>query len=74
MISIILDINSYIVFKQGRTQAVEIIKHAQKIGINAVVIGELLAGFAVGKRKLENQRELKRFLNTARVTLLSFMN
>ncbi len=74
LIKILMDTNAYVAFKQGKQQAIEVISHAQIIGISVIVLGELLAGFAVGNRELENQKELEQFLNTPRLTLLPLDN
>lgn len=71
MRSILVDTNAYVAFKQGIPDAVAVIQHAPTIGINSVVFGELLCGFARGRRKVVNRRELERFLNSPRVVLLS---
>jgi tRNA(fMet)-specific endonuclease VapC len=39
------------------------------IGISSIVVGELLAGVAVGSRRDANERDLKHFLGFARVRL-----
>lgn len=67
---ILIDTNAYAAFKRGDAEAVEILRHADQIGISAVVLGELLSGFAVGQREAENRRELGAFLDSARVRLL----
>ena len=68
---ILLDTNAYSAFKRNSPDAIEIIKHAPVIGINSTVLGELLAGFAVGKREALNRQELNRFLGSKRVKLLA---
>jgi tRNA(fMet)-specific endonuclease VapC len=69
MRDILLDTNAYVAFKCGVREAVEVIRHAPLIGINSVVLGELLAGFAVGSREAANVEELKRFIGSPRVRL-----
>jgi predicted nucleic acid-binding protein len=64
---ILLDTNAYVAFKRNRTDAIEIIRQAPLIGINSIVLGELLAGFAVGTHETINKQELKRFLSSKRV-------
>jgi predicted nucleic acid-binding protein len=54
-----LDTNAYAAFKRGAEEAVEILRRTEFIGVNAVVLGELLGGFAAGQREAENRRELK---------------
>jgi hypothetical protein len=49
--AILLDTNAYAAFKRGLPDAVEVIAHAPRIGINSIVLGELLSGFAVGTRE-----------------------
>lgn len=67
---ILVDTNAYAAFKRGDTEAVEVLRHADQIGISTVVLGELLSGFAAGRRETENRRELGAFLDSARVRLL----
>ena len=67
---ILLDTNAYAAFKRGMPDAVEVIAHAPRIGINSIVLGELLSGFAVGTREAENRQELEQFLASERVRQL----
>lgn len=71
IIKVLIDTNAYIEFKRGNQQTLEILQHAQMIGINNIVLGELLAGFSVGTREAENQQELYQFLEIPRVKLFS---
>jgi tRNA(fMet)-specific endonuclease VapC len=66
-----LDTNAYAAFKRGAEEAVEILRRTEFIGVNAVVLGELLGGFAAGQREAENRRELNAFLNSPRVEFLA---
>lgn len=66
---IVLDTNAYAAFKRNLPEAVEVIRRAPLIGINTIVLGELLAGFAVGAREAANKQELKIFLASRRVRL-----
>jgi len=68
---ILLDTNAYAAFKRNAPEAVEIIRHARLIGINSIVLGELLGGFAVGSREAFNKQELKLFLDSKRVKQFS---
>ena len=68
---ILLDTNSYSAFKRNVPGAVEVIQHAPSIGINGIVLGELLAGFAGGSRDSENRNELNIFLASNRVRILT---
>jgi tRNA(fMet)-specific endonuclease VapC len=68
---ILLDTNAYSAFKRNVPDAIEIIRYAPVIGINSIVLGELLSGFAVGKREAINRQELKEFLGSKRVRLFT---
>lgn len=67
---IALDTNAYVAFKRGEPQALEIVRRANKIGMPAVVLGELLGGFEAGTRNVQNRRELSDFLDAPRVAVL----
>lgn len=67
MSGLILDTNAYVAFKRGTEEAVEMLRLASEIVVPAVVLGELLAGFAAGSREAENRRELAQFLDSPRV-------
>jgi predicted nucleic acid-binding protein len=64
---ILLDTNAYVAFKQGTADAVEVVQHAPRMGLNSIVLGELLSGFAMGTREQENRQELEQFLASDRV-------
>jgi predicted nucleic acid-binding protein len=63
---ILLDTNAYAAFKRGQPDAVEIIQHTPLIGLNSVILGELLGGFSVGSRETANRQELRQFLESER--------
>ncbi len=67
---ILVDTNAYAAFKRGQPEAVDILREAEFVGISAVVLGELLSGFASGRREAQNRHELKLFLDSPRVRLL----
>lgn len=67
---IIIDTNAYAAFKRGVPSAVELVKHVSRIGISAVVLGELLSGFRFGRREQQNREELSAFLRSSRVQIL----
>lgn len=64
---ILLDTNAYVAFKQGTADAVEVVQHTPRIGLNSIVLGELLSGFAIGTREQANRQELEEFLASDRV-------
>ena len=70
MIRILLDTNAYVAFKQGEKDAVEILRRVDRVGISVVVLGELLGGFAAGKREDRNRIELDAFLDSPRVNIV----
>ena len=57
-----LDTSAYSHFKRGHAEVVDLLDSADWIGVTAVVLGELRAGFGLGKRRAANERELGRFL------------
>jgi tRNA(fMet)-specific endonuclease VapC len=57
-----LDTNRYGDVARGLAEAVSVIESAEEVFIPFVVLGELRAGFATGRRSLENERVLRRFL------------
>lgn len=67
---IIIDTNFYTAFKRREDEAVRLLQYADFIGINSVIVGELLAGFRCGTKERQNRRELDEFLDAPRVTLL----
>jgi tRNA(fMet)-specific endonuclease VapC len=67
---ILLDTNLYVAFKLGEDDAVELLRLADEVHLSAVVLGELLVGFRLGKREKWNREELSRFLDAPRVRVL----
>lgn len=69
--SVVIDTNAYSAYKRGEKAAIQVIKEAQTIVFSPIVLGELMGGFALGKRSAQNQRELKEFLDQPKVLLLT---
>ncbi|GAB4249696.1 MAG: type II toxin-antitoxin system VapC family toxin [Thermoleophilia bacterium] len=69
--NILLDTNAYVAFKGGDPAVLEVIRLADEVHVRTVVLGELLAGFALGTREAANRCELSAFLDSPRVTVLS---
>lgn len=67
---IALDTNAYTAFKRGDAAIVAVLQHAPSIIVCATVLGELLGGFAAGKRESTNRIELTQFLNVPRVKVV----
>jgi predicted nucleic acid-binding protein len=57
-----LDTSAYSRFKSGHAQAVELIDAAEWVGLPAVALGELWAGFLLGTKLDRNAAELQAFL------------
>jgi tRNA(fMet)-specific endonuclease VapC len=68
---IIIDTNFYAAFKRNEAEAVSLVKRVEYIGVNTVILGELLAGFRCGNRERENRLELDQFLDSARVDTIT---
>jgi tRNA(fMet)-specific endonuclease VapC len=66
-----LDTSAYSEFKRGNTEVIEMIRCANQIYVNAIVVGELLSGFDGGKWREKNRKELGEFLAHATVTTQS---
>jgi tRNA(fMet)-specific endonuclease VapC len=67
---VLLDTNGYAAFKRGTVDAVEVVRRAPEIVLSTIVLGELLAGFAVGSKEQSNRAELSAFLASARVRVV----
>jgi tRNA(fMet)-specific endonuclease VapC len=70
MRQIILDTNFYTAFKRNDLGAVDLLKQVDYIGMNTVILGELLAGFRCGSKERQNRKELDQFLDSPRVFTL----
>ena len=57
-----LDTNRYVDLCRGLAPTVELVATADAVYLPFVVVGELRAGFALGRRGAENERVLRRFL------------
>jgi tRNA(fMet)-specific endonuclease VapC len=65
-----IDTNRYVDFARGEAEAVERLRHAQRLYVPFVVLAELRAGFLCGTRAERNEANLTRFLDSARVDVL----
>lgn len=66
---LLLDTSAYSAFKRGSQDVLELLRHAEIIVMNPVVLGELLSGFDGGQRSQKNKMELREFLGSPRVQL-----
>src|SRR5207247_5820457 len=67
---LLLDTSAYAAFMRGDEEAVQALREADEIYLNAIVLGEMLAGFMGGGRQDKNEKELTRFLESPRVNLI----
>lgn len=65
-----IDTNRYRDFAGGEGEVVRLLEEAESIHVPLIVIGELRAGFALGKRGRENEGLLQRFLMKPGVEVL----
>lgn len=68
---ILLDTNAYVAYRNEQRPIIEVIQHAELIGISPIVLGELLSGFEGGNRVKKNREELQRFLQSSRIRIFS---
>jgi tRNA(fMet)-specific endonuclease VapC len=61
-VRIALDTNRYVDLCKAVGETLELLETAEAIILPFVVLGELRAGFAFGRRQAENERTLRRFL------------
>jgi tRNA(fMet)-specific endonuclease VapC len=57
-----IDTNRYVDLCKGAVETVEILETADEIVLPFVVLAELRAGFALGRRQVDNERALHRLL------------
>lgn len=57
-----LDTNRYVDLCKGVAETVAVLEEAEWVALPFVVVAELRAGFAHGRRPAENERTLRRFL------------
>jgi tRNA(fMet)-specific endonuclease VapC len=65
-----LDTNRYVDLCKGLEPTVGLVAAADEVLLPFVVVAELRAGFALGKRSAENERVLRRFLAKPGVAIL----
>lgn len=69
--SVVIDTNAYSAYKRGDENALKVIKAVESIVFSPTVLGELLAGFELGKKSEQNRKELEEFLNEPKVLFLT---
>lgn len=65
-----LDTNRYTDLCRGAAEVVALVEDAEAVFLPFIVLGELRAGFSIGKRGAENERVLRRFLMKPGVAVL----
>lgn len=71
MTRILLDTSAYSGFMRGVEKVVSAVQSTERIYFNPTVLGELRSGFAYGSRREKNEAELRSFLDSARVQVVS---
>ena len=67
---IALDTNRYTDLCRGLSDVVALVERAEVVLLPFVVVGELRAGFSMGRRGAENERVLRQFLGKSGVAVL----
>ncbi len=57
-----LDTNRYVDLCRGAEETAQLVSEAEAVFLPFVVVAELRAGFALGRRPADNERVLRRFL------------
>lgn len=70
MSALLLDTSAYSRLFRGDAIVVQALRDAAEIHVPLIVLGELLAGFAVGSRQERNRRDLSEFMASPRVSLM----
>ena len=70
MTRLLLDSSAYIAFKTRHPEVIETLPQAEEIWMSPIVLGELRAGFLQGSKRESNERELRMFLESSRVSML----
>lgn len=67
---ILLDTNAYIFLCKNMADIDVCTRRAERIFFSFISLGELRGGFLCGKKVQNNEKNLTRFLNSSRVTIL----
>jgi tRNA(fMet)-specific endonuclease VapC len=71
MTRLLLDSSAYIAFKKRHPDVIETLPQAEEIWMSPIVLGELRSGFLQGSKRESNERELRMFLESPRVSILA---
>lgn len=70
MSRLLLDTSAYAAFMRGHDAITAAVQRADEISLNAIVLGELRAGFLAGRHRARNDRELETFRSSPRVRIV----
>jgi tRNA(fMet)-specific endonuclease VapC len=68
---ILLDTSAYSALFRKHQATVQLVESAESLYLTPIVLGELKAGFLLGRRAEENERSLQEFLRSPRVSVLA---
>ena len=71
MSRVILDTSAYSAFMRGVEGVKLALQRADEVYVNPIILGELRAGFLRGANREKNEGELRAFLSSPRVSILS---
>jgi len=69
-VSLLLDTNAYVAFRQGNKRVLDLISASDGVQMSTIVLGELIYGFRNGSRYETNVESLRSFLAEPEVTVL----
>lgn len=68
---ILLDTSAYSALFRKHQAIVQLVESAESLYLTPIVLGELKAGFLLGRRGEENESSLREFLQSPRVSVLA---
>lgn len=66
---IVLDTSAYSAFLRGNEAVARAVQEADEIALTPIILGELYAGFLLGKHEKKNRSVLREFLASPRVKI-----
>jgi predicted nucleic acid-binding protein len=67
---VMMDTSAYTAFLRGNPRVKEAVQQANEIVLSPVVLGELLAGFLMGRNEKKNRAILRDFFSSPRVVMV----